>query len=133
MRTIIGLAICFSTLLHLGCGQQTAEIPAVEINTVFNEAGLPTTELNVPGLHCEACQARATELLETADGVEDFNIDLSSKTVIIAYNTDSFDNDSLIKIFNDGNFPEALIVVKSVGKSSSPLEVIEEPTAEEAN
>lgn len=130
MKYLLGFVACLTLALLVGCGVGTSEIedeltiPRVT-PAVFNESRLPTVELSLPGLHCESCKRSATELIHDANGVADYKFDLSTKTLTIAYQGDTFDDGDLVKTLNEGGFEEASVIVESVEKSVPALEIID--------
>ncbi len=138
MRYLLGLSACL-TLAHLiGCGVGTSEIgneaiPPKVTPVVFNESELPTVELSIPGLHCESCKRSATALIQDANGVADYKFDLSTKTLTIAYQGDTFDNNNLLKTLNEGGFNKASVLVEAAEKSAPALEVIDDTPSDESN
>lgn len=52
-------------------------------------SSLPTTTLNVTGMHCEKCVARVKDALEAIDGVTGAQVDLSSNSATVTGDVDA--------------------------------------------
>lgn len=50
---------------------------------------LPTTKLDVAGMHCEKCVARVKDALEAIDGVTGADVDLASNSAVVTGDVDA--------------------------------------------
>ncbi len=94
MRTLI---TALFTLTLVGCGTEsktTVNIPA-ETTTpvVFNAAGAPTVEIEIPSMDCKMC---AGAYFADIEGVEDCQFDEATKVATLAIDEESFDTDEVM-------------------------------------
>jgi copper chaperone CopZ len=108
MTRYIGLAAVL--ILALGCSQQpsnkdTADVSKSTTPVVFNAAGAPTVEFNVPDMMCpESCAPKVKEILSKQPGAKDVVVDFPSKTATVAIDKDKFDPDKAIAALADHQF-----------------------------
>ncbi len=95
MRTIIFGCLLLS-VVATGCAEVPPAVPSESEAqaVVFNAAGAPTVEIDVPGLHCENCSATACTLLADVPGVVEVKADATTKKAIIAVDQSTFDTEA---------------------------------------
>lgn len=110
MRTIIFGCLLLS-VVATGCAEVPPAVPSESEAqaVVFNAAGAPTVEIDVPGLHCENCSATACTLLADVPGVVEVKADATTKKAIIAVDQSTFDTEAARSALEE-QFGEATIV-----------------------
>ena len=93
----------------VGSGQAVEATPVA-----FNVDGAPTTELEVPDMHCEfGCAAKVKEVLASQTGVKDVKIDFDSKKAIVAIDQAEFDGEAAVAALVDYSFPNSKLMTTS--------------------
>ncbi|TWT48767.1 heavy-metal-associated domain-containing protein [Botrimarina hoheduenensis] len=109
MRTVPPATLLAASLLLVslvvGCSEAPVAKtpPADRVSTnidvtpaVFNVAGAPTVEFEVPGMHCSACAAGVCRVLKGTTGVLDAKADADAKIATIAVDEATFDADAAL-------------------------------------
>lgn len=137
------LAWLGAALLAIGCGTSSVEMaktggadaPVVKV-AKFNEAGAPTVDFSVPGMHCESCVAHVEGILAAQPGVKDVEVDLDSLTAKVAVDEKEFDGEKAVAALVDMQFDEAKVITAdaaAAAKAAAPAaESPEGQPAEEA-
>ena len=115
MRCLLAPALV--AVVALGCGQQAVETVETSptsasdaVTLVFNEAGAPTVDFDVPNMHCEAmCVPKVRATLESQPGVVDVKVDLETKVATVAVEEGAFDADAAIEALAAADFPESAL------------------------
>lgn len=124
------LAWLGATLLAVGCGTSSVDVaktggadaPVVKV-AKFNEAGAPTVDFSVPGMHCESCVAHVEGILAAQPGVKDVEVDLGSLTAKVAVDEKEFDGDKAVAALVDMQFDEAKLITAdaaAAAKAAAP-------------
>ncbi len=89
MRTLLA---CLFTLSLVGCGVESSTSvskPPVETTpVVFNAAGAPTVDIEIPGMDCGGCCGAYFAEIE---GVKECQFDAATKVATLAIDEESFD------------------------------------------
>lgn len=124
------LAWLGAALLAVGCGTSSVDVlknggadaPVVKV-AKFNEAGAPTVDFSVPGMHCESCVAHVEGILAAQPGVKDVEVDLGSLTAKVAVDEKEFDGDKAVAALVDMQFDEAKLITAdaaAAAKAATP-------------
>jgi copper chaperone CopZ len=123
--------------MALGCGEapvsngpSTAAIVGSSVEPVaFNTAGAPTVEFDVPGMHCEhMCAPKVRETLAAQPGVVDVKVDIDTKVVTVAVESDKFDAEKAIAALVEADFEDTTLHAEAADpKTDEPA--TEEPAA----
>jgi copper chaperone CopZ len=126
-----------ATLLAVGCGTSSVDVartggadaPVVKV-AKFNEAGAPTVDFSVPGMHCESCVAHVEGILAAQPGVKDVEVDLGSLTAKVAVDEKEFDGEKAVAALVDMQFDEAkLITADAAAAAKAAKPAAESPEA----
>ncbi|BBO34126.1 heavy-metal-associated domain-containing protein [Lacipirellula parvula] len=142
------LAWLGAALLAVGCGTSSVDVAktgdeSATVVTVakFNEAGAPTVDFSVPGMHCESCVAHVEGILAAQPGVKDVEVDLDSLTAKVAVDDKAFDGDKAVAALVDMQFDDAKVITadaaaaakaKAKEQATAPAEEAPATPAEEA-
>lgn len=142
------LAWLGAALLAVGCGTSSVDVAKTDdanapVVTVakFNEAGAPTVDFSVPGMHCESCVAHVEGILAAQPGVKDVEVDLGSLTAKVAVDDKEFDGDKAVAALVDMQFDKAKVITadaaaaakaKAKEQATAPAEEAPATPADEA-
>ncbi len=119
------------TLLTVGCGTSSVDVAKDDNATPvtvakFNEAGAPTVDFSVPGMHCESCVAHVESILADQPGVKDVEVDLDSLTAKVAVDDKEFDGEKAVAALVDMQFDDAKVITADAAAAAKAAK----PTAE---
>lgn len=109
---------CFSVCLcgcnqsptTTGVGEQVVVGAPDAIPTAFNADGLPTVTFSVPDMHCELmCAPKVKETLAEQPGVMDIQVDISTRTAVVAVKANVFDKDKTLEALESADFPSTVV------------------------
>lgn len=128
-----------AALVATGCGTSVdvaktddASAPVITV-AKFNEAGAPTVDFSVPGMHCESCVAHVEGILAAQPGVKDVEVDLDSLTAKVAVDDKEFDGEKAVAALVDMQFDEAkVITAEAAAAAKAKPHAPEAAPAEEA-
>lgn len=106
-----------ATLLAIGCSTSAVDVASTDDAKVapvkvakFNEAGAPTVDFSVPGMHCESCVAHVESILAEQPGVKDVEVNLEALTAKVAVDEKEFDGEKAVAALVDMQFDEAKLI-----------------------
>ncbi|WP_428305353.1 heavy-metal-associated domain-containing protein [Lacipirellula sp.] len=134
------LAWLGAALLAVGCGTSSVDVaktgdanaPVVTV-AKFNEAGAPTVDFSVPGMHCESCVAHVEGILAAQPGVKDVEVDLSSLTAKVAVDDKAFDGDKAVAALVDMQFDDAKVITAETAAAAKAKAQEQEQSAAPAD
>lgn len=93
----------------VGCADSSVKTPATT-PAVFNTAGAPTVEFNVPDMMCpEGCGAKTKEILSSLPGAKEVVINFDAKTATVAIEEGKFDVDAAVAELKDYGFENSTL------------------------
>ncbi|MCA9235240.1 MAG: heavy-metal-associated domain-containing protein [Planctomycetales bacterium] len=109
-RAVQSLGAALIVAVTLGC----TDAPSADKTTAteaapaaFNVAGLPTVEFSVPDMMCEtSCVPAVRKSLAARPGVKDVQVDLETKTAVVAVDEAEFDADAAVADLLDLGFKD---------------------------
>jgi copper chaperone CopZ len=95
---LIPLALCF------GCDNGDLPSPPAT-SAVFNSAGAPTVEFDLPDMMCEdGCAQAVKDILARQSGVKEVQVDFAGKTATVAIDQATFDSQQALAALVDKGF-----------------------------
>lgn len=105
--------ILFTLVLTVGCAERTSVSTvdnAEKSAVVFNVAGAPTVEFNVPDMMCpEGCGEKTKEILSEQPGAKEVVINFEAKTATVAIEDGKFDKAAAIAALVDHGFEHSTL------------------------
>lgn len=78
--------------------------------------GIETAELNVSGMHCEACVNRVRRHLMKIHGVQAADVDLAAGRATVMYRSDAVTRDSITSAIADAGYEATFLEIQSSGQ-----------------
>lgn len=108
------LIACCLLVLAVGCSKQdvAVDVPSIDIGmetVAFNPDNAPTVEFDVPKMHCEVCVSKIQKTLEEQSGVVDVQVDLETKTAVVAIDETLFDANGAVEALMAADFKETAL------------------------
>lgn len=129
MQRLSRLALLLAVTSCCGCTDSTTETTetTAAAPAPFNVAGLPTVEISVPDMMCEqSCVPKVRKSLASRAGVKDVQVDLETKTAVVAVDESEFDVDDaiadLLDLGFDGTHVAGVEPVDPAGPALTPPE-----------
>ena len=102
------------SLSVFGCSDATTTTTNIPANSttaaVFNAAGAPTIEFNVPDMMCpEGCAVATKEILSAQPGAKEVIVDFESRTATVAIEDGVFSADDALAALVDRGFEHSTL------------------------
>ena len=130
---------CCLLVLAVGCSKQdvAVDVPSIDIGVetvAFNPDNAPTVEFDVPGMHCEVCVSKIQKTLAEQAGVVDVQLDLETKSAVVAIDETIFDANGAVESLVAADFKDAVLRALAAEEEATeePAPVDDDSASEES-